>query len=68
MVANISLDGNEVVNKTYISKIKDDNSLASEILPKTETRFCLLANLFCSEGKTSNVSHFIINCFKTYFS
>ncbi|KAK7864774.1 hypothetical protein R5R35_012270 [Gryllus longicercus] len=56
MMANLSVSGNDVDNHTRIAKINtNDDSCILEILPNTETRIALLANLFLSEGKPGKV-------------
>nr|BAN20564.1 conserved hypothetical protein [Riptortus pedestris] len=57
MVANVYIDGNNVKSLTHIAKLKDDgtNNIEVSVLPNTETRFALLANLFFSEGVQSKV-------------
>lgn len=57
MMANVLIDGDNVVNKTHIAKVKDDGSddISVSVLPSNETRFALLANLFFCEGIQSKV-------------
>lgn len=53
---NVSLEKNDVKNSTRIASVNQQTSgCVLQTLPKTETRFALLANLFLSEGKPGKV-------------
>ncbi|XP_049805643.1 ester hydrolase C11orf54 homolog [Schistocerca nitens] len=56
MMANMELENGKINNQTRISKVsQEDDSCILEILPNSETRCALLANLFCCEGKPGKV-------------
>ncbi|XP_066997889.1 ester hydrolase C11orf54 homolog isoform X1 [Anabrus simplex] len=56
MMVNAEVIGNKVNNHTRIAKVNvADDSCILETLPDTESRFALLANLFCCEGKSGKV-------------
>lgn len=57
MMANVFIDGEHIINKTHIAKVKVEGSeeINVSVLPSNETRFALLANLFFCEGIQSKV-------------
>lgn len=56
-VFNLSINNGKVTNGSRIGKVDPATGTKhhAEILPDNETRCALLANLFCSEGKTDKV-------------
>lgn len=59
MIANVRFDKNSVESKTRVAVVKDDGTtnIDVKILPDTETRCALLANLFLCEGLQSKVGN-----------
>uniref|UniRef100_A0A171AA04 Ester hydrolase c11orf54-like protein n=1 Tax=Triatoma infestans TaxID=30076 RepID=A0A171AA04_TRIIF len=58
MMANILINDStsSIVQKTYIAKVNDKTEdIEVELLPNSEMRFSLLANLFACEGTSSKV-------------
>ena len=56
MMMNILQENNDVKNETRIASVDvKRGSCVLQTLPKNETRFALLANLFLSEGKVGKV-------------
>ncbi|XP_012251405.2 ester hydrolase C11orf54 homolog [Athalia rosae] len=56
LIMNISISPSEVKNETRIALVdQKDGKCVQQSLPKTETRFALLSNLFLSEGKPGKV-------------
>jgi hypothetical protein len=61
MIVNLEVNGGKVSNHTRISKVNTkDGSCILDRLPDTETRCALLANIFCSEGKSGKVSSILL--------
>ncbi|KAL1140191.1 hypothetical protein AAG570_000123 [Ranatra chinensis] len=61
MMANVFLGKETIKNCTYIAKVRNSgNEMDLETVPESETRFALLANLFCCEGKPCKVLK--VNC------
>ncbi|KAF6206891.1 hypothetical protein GE061_018127 [Apolygus lucorum] len=62
-VCNILIDGDNVTSGSYVGKVTDgDEKLECLPIPSSETRFALMANLYCSQGKPGKVLK--VNCKK----
>lgn len=56
LVVNAVIEKNEMqINSSRFVKIKDRKDVTMEVLPKTESRFCFLANMYSSRGEPGKV-------------